>query len=117
MSVLTSFVQFAALSVFLFVVFFGFGLAFFGLPSPSQSGALELVAASPVAAAPAAGSVVACARGCSGCPVAAGVPVLPAALSRSGCAVLQSRSGRPLSGAALSGRVGSLARSGVFQVV
>jgi hypothetical protein len=51
MAVFAAFAQFASLSVFLFVVFFGFGLAFFGLPSPSFSGELSV---SPVAAAPVA---------------------------------------------------------------
>lgn len=40
MAVFFSFVQFASLSVFLFVLFFGFGLAFFGLPASSVSGEL-----------------------------------------------------------------------------
>jgi hypothetical protein len=85
------------------------GWLLFGVLGGSQSGELagESVEFGPVAAR------VSCARGCSGCAAGCGLVASVAALP-AGCALVAGRSGRRLSGAALSGRVRSLVAGGVL---
>jgi hypothetical protein len=100
MAVFFSFVQFASLSVFLFVLYFGFGLAFFGLPASAPSFSGELCP-SPVAVPVRRRSV---ARSASVVEVLV-VPVSPVVEVRSAAGVV-------LSGAARARRLRYLASRG-----